>query len=141
MRQRGCPARIQAPLARVWIRPGSMSGFGGEVGVVEAFRAGEAGLADQPGLAAVLAFVALDREQLDQKALVAGLLPGGGLGDAGVVFADGGQPQDPAGLLDRRVGGGIGELVPPGRSVHPRPPSTPVCPTLVCSGRWVSSWS
>ena len=141
IRHNGWPARIQTPLARVWIRPGSTSGLAVKSKSSRQFRAREPGLANQLGLAAVLAFVALHRQQLDQEALVAGLLPGGGLGDPRVVFADGGQPQDPAGLLDRRVRGGVGELVAPGRSVHPRLPSTLVCPTLVCPGRRVSSWS
>ena len=47
---------------------------GVEVEVLEAFGAGEAGLADQAGLAAFLAFVALGGEQVDEEAFVAGLL-------------------------------------------------------------------
>jgi hypothetical protein len=60
--------------------------------------AGKGGVADQPGLAALLAVVAFDRQQLDQEALVAGLLAGGGGGDLAVAAADGGQPQDAASL-------------------------------------------
>ena len=124
IRHSGWPARIQAAFGQGVDQAGVDQRVGGEVEVVEAFRAGEPGLADQPGLAAVLAFVAFHGQQLDQEALVAGLLPGGGLGDPRVVFADGGQPQDPAGLLDRRVGGGVGELVATGRPGHQRRPST-----------------
>ena len=117
---------------------------GGEVEVGQSFRAGEPGLADQPGLAAVLAFVAFHGQQLDQEPLVAGLLPGGGLGDLGVLFADGGQPQDPAGLFDRRVGGGVGELVAPGGAGHELrscPSAAAPPPPLAVLARWVSNRS
>ena len=84
---------------------------GGVVEVLDPLGAGEGGLADQPGLAAGLPVVAFDRQQLDQEALVAGLLAGGGGGDLAVPVPDGGQPQDPAGLVDRGVSGGVGQLV------------------------------
>ena len=118
IRHSGCPARIQAPLARVWISPGSTRGLAVKSKSASRFGRGNPASRIRRGAAAVLAFVAFHGQQLDQEALVAGLLSGGGLGDPGVVFADGGQPQDPAGLLDRRVGGGVGELVPTGGAGH-----------------------
>jgi hypothetical protein len=86
---------------------------GVEVECVETFGAGEAGLAHEPGLASFLSFAALDGQQLDEEAFVAGLLTCRGGGQVVVALADGGQPQDAAGLLDRGVGGGVGELVAP----------------------------
>src|SRR6266536_742451 len=61
--------------------------------------------------AAALPVLALDGEQFDQEGLVGGLVAGRGGGDVGEAVADGGQPQDAAGLLDRRVRGGLGQLV------------------------------
>ena len=56
----GLPGADPGALGQGVDQPGVDERVGGEVEVVEAFRAGEPGLADQPGLAAVLAFVALD---------------------------------------------------------------------------------
>jgi hypothetical protein len=147
----GLPGADPGALGQGVDQPGVDERVGGEVEVVEAFRAGEPCLADQSSLAPVFAFVALDREQLDQESFVAGLLAGGGLGHPRVVFADGGQPQDPAGLLDRGVRGGIGQLVTTGGSGHELLVSSTVCasPASPPSGpragegarRRVRSWS
>src|SRR5580700_7004152 len=104
---------------------------GGVVEVLDPLGAGEAGPADQPGLAAGLPVVAFQGQQFGQEALVAGLLAGRGGGDLAVPVPDGRQPQDPAGLIDRGVGGGVGQLVAGGPGHH-APPS-PV--------RGASSWS
>src|SRR5216683_7782816 len=96
---------------------------GVEVEVLDPLGPREAGVAHQAGLAALLAVVALQGQQLGQEALVAGLLAGRGGGDLAVPLADGGQPKDPAGLLDRGVGGGVGHLVPDGGAGHHAPPS------------------
>src|SRR5512142_945460 len=96
---------------------------GGVVEVLDPLGAGEGGLADQPGLAAGLPVVAFQREQLDQEPLVADLLAGRGGGDLAVPVADGRQPQDPAGLVDRGVGGGVGQLIAGGGPGHHAPPS------------------
>ena len=61
----------------------------GEVEVLDAFRAREAGLLDQSGLAADLAVLALDEQQLRQEPLVGGLLPGRGGGLVTEPVADG----------------------------------------------------
>src|SRR5258705_2516480 len=97
---------------------------GGVVEVLQPLGPGKGGLADQPGLAAGLPVIALQGQQLDQESLVADLLAGRGGGDLAVPVPDGGQPQDPAGLVDRGVGGGVGQLVAGGAGHH-APPSRP----------------
>ena len=101
---------------------GGHLGVGVEVEVLDPLGAGEPGLADQPGLAPGLAVIAFDRQQLDQEAFVGDLLADGGGGDLAVPFADRGQPQDPAGLVDRRVGSGVGQLIAGGGPGHHAPP-------------------
>ena len=113
---------------------GGHAGVGGEIEVFEPLGPGKAGVADQPGLAAGLAVVAFDRQQLDQEPLVAGLLAGSHRGDLGVAGPHRGQPQDPAGLVDRRVGGGVGQLIAGGGAGH----HAPACPAV---GGAASSWS
>jgi hypothetical protein len=107
---------------------------GGVVEVLQPLGAGAGGVADQPGLAAGFAVVALDRQQLDQEPLIRDLLAGGRGGDLTVALADGGQPQDPAGLVDRGIGSGVGQLVAGGGPGHHTP-------AWLAVGWPVSSWS
>jgi len=53
--------------------------------------------------------VALGHEQLDEEPAVGHLVAGGGLGEVGELTADRRQAQQPAGGIDRRVGGLFGE--------------------------------
>src|SRR6516165_6937447 len=102
---------------------GGHVGVGGVVEVLDPLGTGEGGRADQPGLAPGFPVVAFDRQQLDQEPLVADLLAGRGGGDLAVPVPDGRQPQDPAGLVDRGVGGDIGQLIAGGGPGHHAPPS------------------
>ena len=87
-------------------------GVRGEVEVLQPLRPGEPGLADEPGPAPRLPVIALQRQQLGEEPLVAGLLAQRDPGDLAVAVPDRGQPQDRAGPLDRRVHRRLGQLVP-----------------------------
>jgi hypothetical protein len=104
-----------------------------EVEILDPLSPGEAGLAQQPGPAAGVPVIAFQGQQPGQERLVAGLLAGRRRGDLAVPFPDRGQPQHPARLLDRRVRGGVGQLITPGS--HQVPP-----PWAPAGGR-CSSWS
>src|SRR6202021_3246254 len=98
-------------LGRGGDRPGGRVRVGGVVEVLQPLGAREGGRADQPGLASLFPVIALQREQLDQEAFVAGLLAGRGGGDLAVPVPDGRQPQGPAGPGDRGGGGGGGQVL------------------------------
>ena len=88
---------------------GADAGVGAEVEVGEPFRAGEPGAADLPLGAAAVAVVAFGHEQLGEEPAVGELLTLGLVGGLGELAADGGQPQHPAGGVDRGVGGLLGD--------------------------------
>src|SRR5258707_6465118 len=67
---------------------------GREVEVLDPLGPGEAGVADEAGLAPLLAVVAFQRQQLGQESLVAGLLAGRPGGGPPPPFPGGGQPPD-----------------------------------------------
>ena len=86
-----------------WGQVGQRGGVEG----FEAFGARELGLVDPPDPAAGVAVVALGGQDLSEEGLVGQAFPGGGLGDRGGLLPHGGQRQDPAGGVDRRLGGGF----------------------------------
>src|SRR5260370_19521123 len=81
---------------------GGNAGVGVEVEVLDPLGPRKAGVTDEAGLAALLAVVAFDRQQLDQEALVAGLLAGCPRGRLPVPPPEGPQPPEPAGPPRRR---------------------------------------
>ena len=91
--------------------------------LLEPFRPREAGLAHPAGGAAPVPVVALGHHQLGQKPQVGQLLPLGSGGDLGEPVPDRGQPQHPAGLLDRRGRGLLGDPAPAGGHDDSRPSS------------------
>jgi hypothetical protein len=80
--------------------------------------------------AAAVAVLALAHEQLGEEPAVGELLPLGLVGGLGELAPDGGQPQHPAGGVDRRVCGFLGDA---SRAGHD-------WPSWLVRGR-VSSWS
>jgi hypothetical protein len=64
--------------------------------------------------------VALGHQQLREEPAVGHLIAGRGLGEVTELAADGGQAQQPASGIDRRVGGLFGE---PSMTGHGRIPS------------------
>ena len=109
---------------------GADAGVGVEVEVGQPFRAGEPGAADLPLGAAAVAVLAFTHEQLGQEPAVGELLPLGLVGGRGELAADGGQPQHPAGCVDRGVRGFLGDGSCSGHD----------WPSMTVRGR-VSSWS
>src|SRR5690606_26946866 len=75
----------------------------------EAFAAGELRFVDAADPASGVAVVAFGGEDLGEEGLVGQALLGGGLGDAGVLVADGRQPEDLGGGGDRGLGGGFAQ--------------------------------
>ena len=69
----------------------------------------EAGGLDPAFGAAAAPVVAFGHQQFGEEPAVGHLFPGGGLGEVGELGAQGGQAQDPAGGVDRGVGGGLGQ--------------------------------
>jgi hypothetical protein len=69
----------------------------------------EAGSLDPAFGAASAPVVAFGHQQLGEEPAVSHLLPGGGLGEVGELGPQGRQAQDPAGGVDRGVGGGLGQ--------------------------------
>jgi len=79
-----------------------------EVELGEAFEAGEFGVGDAAGAAALAAFVDLGGQHFGEVGQVGLPLPDGDLGQSGGFGADGGQVQFAGGGADRRGRGGIG---------------------------------
>jgi hypothetical protein len=93
----------------------------GEVEVGEALGAREAGLGDAPLPATGVALLELGGEDLGEEGPVRQAVPGGGLGETGVLGPHGGQPQRPAGAIDGQRRGLLGDRrahreAPPARS-------------------------
>jgi hypothetical protein len=84
-------------------------GVGVEVERADRLVAREAGGLDPPLGAAPGPVVALGHQQFGQEPAVGHLVVGGGLGQLGVLGADGGQVQQPAGLVDGGAGGLLGQ--------------------------------
>jgi hypothetical protein len=107
-----------------------MVNFKINAGQVQPFRAGEPGAADLPLGAAAVAVLAFAHEQLGEEPAVGELVPLGLVGGLGELAADGGQPQYPAGGVDRGLCGFFGDGSCSGHD----------WPSLAVRGR-VSSWS
>jgi hypothetical protein len=130
IRHSGDPAVTQSQVARVLMTAGLTLGFGVVVEVGQPFRAGEPGGAQPPLGPAVVAVLAFGHEHLGEEPAVGQLVFLGLVGGISELGADGGQAQDPAGGVDRRVGGLLGDASCTGHGQ----PSWPV-------RGWRSSWS
>jgi hypothetical protein len=85
---------------------------GGEVEVVDALVAGEAGVVGAAGRAALVPVVAFGHEQFGEEAEVGQLFAFGGCGDLGEPVPDRRQPQHARAGLDRGDGGLFGDAAP-----------------------------
>src|SRR5258708_2243613 len=108
MRHSGSPARTQAQGARGLMTAGLTAGGGGEAEAAGPVGAGERGGLDLAFGGAPAGVVAFGHEQLGEESAVGQLLALGGVGDLAEAAADGGQPQDPAGLVNGSAGGVVG---------------------------------
>jgi len=125
MRQSGRPFFTQSQVARVCRTAGSTWGLASNSKVRSDLSLGNA--------AALIrrserrrAVVALGHQQLGEEPAVGHLLAGGGLGHLGEPGADRGQPQHPAGLVDRGIGGLLGQSAP-AHCAHQVVPSPAPC--------------
>ena len=101
IRHSGAPAETHPPVVRALTVGGVDVGVGREVEVLDPLGAGEPGFADPAGAAAGIAVVALGEQQLGEEPGVRVLLTFRGGDVLGELLADGGQPQHPAGCVDR----------------------------------------
>ena len=109
IRHSGWPLRTQSQVARVWMVAGLMLGLASKSKSAQPLLAGEPGGLDPAVGAAAVAVVAFGHQQFGEEPAVGQLFAGGGVGELGELGADGGQPQHPAGLVDRGVGGLLGQ--------------------------------
>src|ERR1700739_3107736 len=109
IRQSGWAFRAQAQGGRVAAAAAAAAGCAAKVKAGEPLRAGDPRAADLPLGAAAVAVLALAHEQLGEEPAVGELLPPALVAGGGELAAEGGQPQHPAGGVDRRVRGFLGD--------------------------------